>query len=161
MLWDAASALGASPLSLKEGGVTSVAFSPDGKTVAAGYVAVGNRGLGGVVLWDAVRHTRLAVDPLPVKEGGVWSIAFSPNDKTIAAGYSFGSSGGVVLWDASARKRLVEDPLAIRDGIVTSVPFAPTAKPSRQVMVSPARATAEWCCSTQLGTRDWQEIHSA
>ena len=120
--------LGASPLSLKEGGVTSVAFSPDGKTVAAGYVAVGNRGLGGVVLWDAVRHTRLAVDPLPVKEGGVWSIAFSPNDKTIAAGYSFGSSGGVVLWDASARKRLVEDPLAIRDGIVTSVAFSPDSK---------------------------------
>ena len=30
--------------------MTSVAFSPDGKTVAAGY---GGDGVGGVVLWDA------------------------------------------------------------------------------------------------------------
>ena len=38
------------PLSVKEGAVLSVAFSPDGKTVAAGYENV--RGGGGVVLWD-------------------------------------------------------------------------------------------------------------
>ena len=37
------------PLAVKEGGVTSVAFSPDGKTLAAGYA---RRGGGGVVLWD-------------------------------------------------------------------------------------------------------------
>ena len=39
------------PLAVKEGCVTSVAFSPDGKTLAAGY-AIGG-GVGGVVLWDA------------------------------------------------------------------------------------------------------------
>ena len=55
---------------MKEGAVTSVAFSPDGKTLAAGYGG-GVGGGGGVVLWDAAGRKRLAEDPLAVKEGGV------------------------------------------------------------------------------------------
>ena len=85
---------------MKEGYVTSVAFSPDGKTLAAGY-GVGGVG-GGVVLWDAAARKRLADDPLPVKEGDVSSVAFSPDGKTLAAGYGVGvGGGGVVLWDAA------------------------------------------------------------
>ena len=38
------------PLPVKEGHVTGVSFSPDGKTIAAGYG--GRGGGGGVVLWD-------------------------------------------------------------------------------------------------------------
>ena len=76
----------------------SVAFSPDGKTIAAGYSLVG--GGGGVVLWDVAARKRLADEPLPVKEGDVTSVAFSPDGKTIAAGYDVGGvGGGVVLWD--------------------------------------------------------------
>jgi hypothetical protein len=37
------------PLPVEEGSVRSVAFSPGGKTLAAGF---GRRGVGGVVLWD-------------------------------------------------------------------------------------------------------------
>ena len=44
------------PLAVKEGRVNSVAFSPDGKTIAAGY---GSGGKGGVVLWDAAARKRL------------------------------------------------------------------------------------------------------
>jgi WD40 repeat protein len=78
-----------------EGDVESVAFSPDGKTLAAGY----GGGQGGVVLWDAAGCKRLAPDPLPVPEGDVESVAFSPDGKTLAAGYGYRRQGGVVLWD--------------------------------------------------------------
>ena len=54
---------------MKEGDVWSVAFSPDGKTLAAGYGDGG--GGGGVVLWDAAARKRLADEPLAVKEGDV------------------------------------------------------------------------------------------
>ena len=87
---------------MKEGGVHSVAFSPDGKTLAAGY-GVRGRG-GGVVLWDVATRKRLLEDPLPVKEGYVNSVAFSPDGKTLAAGYGIrvgNISGGVVLWDVA------------------------------------------------------------
>ena len=71
-------------LHVDEGDVRSVAFSPDGKTLAAGY---NGRYGGGVVLWDVAGRKRLADAPLPVKEGDVSSVAFSPDGKTLAAGY--------------------------------------------------------------------------
>ncbi len=87
-------------LHFHEGVVASVAFSPDGKTIAAGS---GGAGGGGVVLWDVAARKRLADEPLPVKEGNVLSVAFSPDGKTIAAGYSVTRGGsGVVLWDVAA-----------------------------------------------------------
>ncbi len=114
----------------------SVAFSPDGKTIAAGYrVTAGDvaHHSGGVVLWDVAAHKRLVDEPLPVKEGIVWSVAFSPDGKTIAAGYEVTSSfgpgrGGVVLWDVAARKRLVDEPLSVKEGEVRSVAFSPDGK---------------------------------
>ncbi|MBV8384217.1 MAG: hypothetical protein JOZ63_16540, partial [Planctomycetaceae bacterium] len=90
------------PLSVREGLVRSVAFSPDGKTLAAGYSGGGG---GGVVLWDVAARQRLGDEPLPVSEGGVWSVAFSPDGKTLAAGYSVGAGfvGGVVLWEVDLK----------------------------------------------------------
>jgi len=110
-------------LAVAEGDVVSVAFSPDGKTLAAGCrrtIRVG----GGVVLWDVVRRERLVDQPLAVAEGGVESIAFSPDGKTLAAGYD----GGVVLWDVARRERLVDQPLAVAEGGVESIAFSPDGK---------------------------------
>ena len=52
VLWDVATRqrLMQAPLPVKEGLVSSIAFSPHGKTLAAGY-SVNDVG-GGVVLWD-------------------------------------------------------------------------------------------------------------
>jgi hypothetical protein len=97
VLWDVAARrpLLDTPLVVKEGGVEGVAFSPDGKTLAAGYHIYGADN-SGVVLWDVAAHQRLDDAPLAVNEGDVLSVAFSPNGTTLAAGYR---GGGVVLWD--------------------------------------------------------------
>ena len=50
--------------------MSRIAFSPDGKTLAAGFNGDGEGG-DGVVLWDVARAQRLADVPLPVKEGTV------------------------------------------------------------------------------------------
>ena len=54
-----------------EGSVTSVSFSPDGRTAAAGFNP------GGVVLWDVATRRRLADDSLPMKAGIVSGVATS------------------------------------------------------------------------------------
>jgi WD40 repeat protein len=132
VLWDVAARkrLGESVLALSEGHVQSVAFSPDGKTIAVGY---GVKGVvaGGVVLWDVASRKRLVDEPFVVKEGEVGSVAFSPDGKIIAAGYadiSKRGGGGVVLWDTGAHKRLVDEPLLVNEAHVWSVAFSPDGK---------------------------------
>jgi hypothetical protein len=107
----------------------SVAFSPDGKTLTAGF-HVGVGGGGGVVLWDVATRKRLADEPLPVTEGAVMSVAFSPDGKTLTAGFhvGVGGGGGVVLWDVAAPKRLADEPLPVTEGAVMSVAFSPDGK---------------------------------
>jgi len=109
----------------EKGDVRSVAFSPDGKTIAA---CCNSFGVGKVMLWDTAGRKRPTELPLAVKEVGVQSVAFSPDGKTIAAGYGAGSVGGVVLWDVAGRKRPVEEPLAVSEGSVWSVAFSPDGK---------------------------------
>src|SRR5262249_6937942 len=75
--------------------VYSVAFSPDGKTLASGSLDT-------VKLWDAQTRQHLAT----LKGAGsfVSSVAFSPDGKTLAAVTE--NSSDVTLWDAQTGQEL-------------------------------------------------------
>ncbi len=74
-------------------GIKSVAFSPDGKTVAA---AVLN---GRVYLWDTATRA-LAFTVHDPGSQGVESVTFSPDGKTLAAA---DYNGNIYLWDTASR----------------------------------------------------------
>jgi WD40 repeat protein len=97
--------------------VNSVAFSPDGKTLASGSYDHTIR------LWDVATRRPLGV-PFTGHQNLVLSIAFSPDGKTLASG-SYDHT--IRLWDV-ATHRPVGVPLTGHLGSVNSVAFSPDGK---------------------------------
>jgi WD40 repeat protein len=78
---------------LVNGALSSVAFSPNGKLIAA----CGHRGLKGFVrVWDV--ETGGIWITLLEQPGVIWTVAFSPDSSTIATAGNFQS---IKLWDAA------------------------------------------------------------
>jgi WD40 repeat protein/energy-coupling factor transporter ATP-binding protein EcfA2 len=95
------------------GGVSSVAFSPDGKTIASG--SDDNT----IILWDVETHQPIG-QPLTGHTTSVTSVAFSPDGKTLATG-SWGST--IILWNVKTRQPIGQ-PLTEHIKPVISVAFS-------------------------------------
>jgi WD domain, G-beta repeat len=110
----------ASRLTSPAGSVVSVAFSPDGHTLAAGT------GDHKVWLWNLTNPARPARlgPPLTGPAGAVTSVAFSPHGRTLAAGTG---DHTVWLWNLTnpARPARLGPPLTGPAGPVDSVAFSP------------------------------------
>ncbi len=98
------------------GTLQSVAFSPDGKEIAAG-----SNGEGSVKVWDAAtQQMRFRLYRGPT---GVLAIAYSPDGKTLAAGYS---DNLVALWDVATGA--MRTTLTGHTGWVNSLVYSPGGK---------------------------------
>jgi WD40 repeat protein len=93
--------------------VESVAFSPNGRTLAVGDWN------GDVGLWDTSSSQRTATLS---ESSTAFGVAFSPNGRTLAVG---DNSGDIGLWDTSSGQRTA----TLSEGsVVTSVAFSPNGQ---------------------------------
>jgi len=125
-LWDIASGRQTATFTVPDSvGVTSLAFSPDGGTLAVGDVN------GNTYLWDVTsgRLTSTFTDP---HSDGADSLAFSPDGGMLAVG---DFNGSAYLWDISSGQQAgaFTDP---HSGGVTSLAFSPAGR-----MLVPHQAT--------------------
>jgi WD40 repeat protein len=118
MFWDAGTHQSSGqPLKGHTDFVSSVAFSPDGKTLASG--SYDNT----ILLWD-IEIRKPIGQPLTGHTDIVTSVAFSPDGKTLASA-SYDKT--IILWDIESHKP-VGQPLTGHADAVTSVVFSPDGK---------------------------------
>jgi len=118
-LYDLLSRTGGRTLGMHEVGVNSLAFSPDGQTLASSSAE------DGIHLWSLTHPSDSAIILAEHSEDVSTSVAFSPDGKMLASGGFF----GVYLWSLV---QPTPDPVFLEyeptGNIVTSVAFSPNGK---------------------------------
>ena len=104
-------------------GANGVAFSPDGKTLAAGTENLT------VELWNAETGAHIATlegyNPYRADIKQVFSVAFSPDGKILATGTWHGS---IKLWDIATRTEITTFTLTAYASRIMSLAFSPDGK---------------------------------
>ncbi len=122
-LWDVTTGQEIRTLHGYKGGVTSVAFSPDGKRLASGGSELDLSKPDEAVLvrlWET--NTGQQVLTIRGHKGHVTSVAFSPDGQRLASA----NGGTVTLWDATTGHEVID--LRGHSGPVQSVAFSPDGK---------------------------------
>ncbi len=109
------------------GGVTllSLAYSPDGRRMMAGYGDADKWGVGYAgyaKLWDATTGDVL-IDRFPGRRGGVFSVAFSPDGAQVAMATS---TGPLEVWDLASCTQV--HTMREHDTYVWAVAFSPDGR---------------------------------
>lgn len=162
ILWDVSAALNAGVAThqsigqslTQSGRVASMAFSPDGKTLAAGSAD------GSIILWDVATRQSIG-QPLKGHTNIVYSVAFSPLDggKILASG---STDKTIILWDVATHQPIGQ-PLTGNTGNTSSMnglTFSPDGK--TLASGSAAYAIILWDVATRkligelpMGGTDW------
>lgn len=111
LLWDVRSHKQLAQFASPRDSVRSVAFSPDGHTLAAAKAD------GTIRLWDVRTHG----PGRPLHLSDAKSIAFNPDGRILAAG---SNDGTIQLWDVRQRQRL-GSPLQVQTSAILSLAFSP------------------------------------
>ena len=111
-LWDTNTGIHINTPTGHTGWTSSVAYSPDGNTIATGNSD------NTVRLWDA--HTGTLINTLTGHNHLVWSVAFSPDGNTIASG---DWDGTVRLWDSHTGTHI--NTLTGHTNLVSSIAYSP------------------------------------
>ena len=114
-----------------ERGARTIAFSPDGQTLASGSWADPDRT---VHLWDVPTQERGGRLQLPGPRA-VTAVAFTPDGNTLAVGYGHGD---IALWDMKTRRQIAQR--TVVEHTPASVPWTLAFSPDGQLLAGGGHA---------------------
>lgn len=140
MLWDVTGRArrAEGPVDFGKGAVLSLAFAPDGSTLAVGR-RLENRNTGELILYDVANGDGPSNPRLPVSEGVVKRVAFLgakqildvwSKDRTggLAANFTRYNHTGVAVWHVASHQRLFDGELSAPTDGDTCIAFSPDSK---------------------------------
>ena len=105
----------------------TIAFSPDGRTLASGSWPNPDRT---VHLWDVATQERVGGLQLPGLRG-VTAVAFTSDGNILAVGYG---NGDIALWDMKTQRQIAQQTVVRR--ILTSIPWTLAFSPDGQLLAA-------------------------